>query len=298
MSQSNSFDSAWKEIFDVYFKQFVDLCWEEKYSEIDWAKGYKMLDKELIKIARNAPSKNRVIDKLIQVYRKNGEEAWVLIHLEVQGSYDSDFEERMFIYRYRLHDLYRKPIASMAVLTDSNVAWRPSSYRMELWDSYIETRFVTIKLLDYSNRIPELEASTNPFASVILAQLSAMEKQEPVERLISKLELTKRLYKQGLGKDYILNLYKFIDWIMALPPELELKYHQAIEEMEEELEMAYSTTAERVGQRRLTLSLFERRFDDVPEIYRLKIQQAALESLVEWCSRLQSAKTVEAVFEE
>lgn len=35
------------------------------------------------------------MDKLVKFYRKDGTEAFVIIHIEVQGDKDKDFEERM-----------------------------------------------------------------------------------------------------------------------------------------------------------------------------------------------------------
>jgi len=44
-----------------------------------------------------------------------------------------------------------------------------------------------------------------------------------------------------------LSLYQFIDWLMVLPRELSVKFHDTIKEYEEEKKMAYITTAEKIG---------------------------------------------------
>ena len=142
-------DTPWKTILDVYFEQFMAYCWPEKHAEVDWSKGYKMLDKELSKIARNAPIGNRVVDKLVELHLKNGQVSGILFHLEIQGRSECTFEERMFIYRYRLRDLYNKPIASLAVLIDKSKRWRPGVFKEEFWGTSIEMRFKIIKLIDY-----------------------------------------------------------------------------------------------------------------------------------------------------
>ena len=313
------FDSPWKEILDIYFKDFIHYCWPEKYSQIDWKKGYKMLDKELNRIARNAPVGNKVVDKLVEFYCLNGKETYVLLHLEVQGSSKQDFEERMFIYRYRLWDLHRKPIASLAILIDGNKHWRPGLYRDSFWDSHIEMRFPIIKLLDYRSRIDELENSTNPFAHVILAQLAALDNQEPEAKLTTKIRLTRRLYSLGWLKNDILNLYSFIDWVMALPSELELEYYKSIEDYErEELHMKYVTSAERIGMQRgmekgmekgmeegmkkgestLLLRQLRRKFRQIPTIYIDKIEAADPETLLKWGESILDAEAVEEVFKD
>lgn len=56
------FDTAWKDVLDIYFEQFIAYCWPDRYHEIDWSCGYKNLDKELSKIAKGAPIGNLTIN--------------------------------------------------------------------------------------------------------------------------------------------------------------------------------------------------------------------------------------------
>jgi len=59
-------------------------------------------------------------------------------------------------------------------------------------------RFPTVKLLDYRARWAELEASQNPFATVVMAHLKAQETQADSEaRKAAKWQLLRRLYEQG-----------------------------------------------------------------------------------------------------
>jgi len=66
-----------------------------------------------------------VVDKLVKVFLLSGREKWVLIHIEVQGYPDADFEERMFIYYYCIFDKYKTKVVSLAILTDVNKKYRP-----------------------------------------------------------------------------------------------------------------------------------------------------------------------------
>ena len=54
----------------------------------------------------------------MRVHTLEGAEAWVLVHIEVQGDEDADFAKRMYIYNYRIFDRYDRRVASLAVLTD------------------------------------------------------------------------------------------------------------------------------------------------------------------------------------
>ncbi len=192
-SAHRAFDSPWKKILDRYFKDFMELCWPKHYEEVDWSKGYKMLDKELSKIDKNAAVGDRTVDKLVEIHCKSGEMTYLILHLEIQRTASADFTQRMLRYRYRLRDLYDKPIASIAVLIDTNPTWRPQVYREELWGSWLEMGFPIIKVMDYQARVAELERSTNPFAVVLLAQLAANQKSDA--RLPSKSALTRLLYQ-------------------------------------------------------------------------------------------------------
>src|SRR3990167_3798652 len=192
----NQSDVAWKEILDAYFKDFVEYCLPELHELINWKKQWNSLDKELQAITKGADSGTRLLDKLFKVYLKDGREQWVLVHLEVQGKQDDDFPKRMFIYGYRIYDKYQQPVVSCAILTDDQKEWRPQRYKVGLAGSYLSGEFLIVKLMDYESKLAELEVSTNPFASIIIAQLAALKaKTLPHgERKQIKFTLTRRLF--------------------------------------------------------------------------------------------------------
>jgi hypothetical protein len=55
------------------------------------------------------------------------------------------------------------------------------------------------------------------------------------------------LYDRGLDRQDILNLYKFIDWLMLLPKGLEKTLWNELKIFEEERKVTYVTTGERIG---------------------------------------------------
>jgi hypothetical protein len=245
----NEQDTAWKEVLDAYLKDCLDYCLPELSLLIDWGKPFTSLDKELQAITRGNEAGKRLLDKLFKVHLKNGQEQWILIHLEVQGKPDNTFPKRMFIYGYRIYDKYQKPLVSCAILTDANKRWRPSHYEINFAGSYLRSGFLVVKLIDYEDKLSELEASRNPFASVILSQLAALKAQgrTGVQRKKVKFELTKRLYDKGFNKSEISNIYKFIDWLIGLPEPLEIEYLQDVYSLEESKQMPYISTAEKLG---------------------------------------------------
>jgi hypothetical protein len=158
----SEYDSPWKESLEVYFEPFLSLCFPAVHREIDWSKGYVSRDKELQKLLAESETGKRIVDKLIQVWRKSGAEAWILIHVEVQSQPEARFAERMFVYYYRLRDRYNRRVVSLAVLGDERASWRPDRYRHELCGCELEFRFPIVKLIDYAEHTEELEQTDNP----------------------------------------------------------------------------------------------------------------------------------------
>ena len=76
------------------------------YCQIDWSRGYTFLEQELHAITQDAELGQRYVDKLVRVTRRNGQEDWLYLHLEVQGSAQAEFAKRMFVYNYRIFDRY------------------------------------------------------------------------------------------------------------------------------------------------------------------------------------------------
>jgi hypothetical protein len=250
MPDHDDFDSPWKEILGDYFQEFMAFFFPEIAEEIDWTKEYEALDKELHQITRDADMGSRLADKLLKVWKKNGQETWVLVHVEVQAQEEKGFGHRVYVYNYRIHDLYNRPVVSLAVLADDNPRWHVSSYEQSLWGCVNTLRFPTVKILSYKDRWEFLESSPNRFAIVVMAHLRTMETQKDHEsRLRDKLTLSKSLYRRGWTRQEITDLYRFIDWIMRLPEGSEQIYHKELLRFEKEVKMPYVTTAERFGMK-------------------------------------------------
>lgn len=191
-------DTPWKDTLESYFEEFIAFFFPQAYREIAWSRGFEFLDKELQQVVRDAELGRRLVDKLVKISRQDGEEAWVLIHIEVQSQQETDFAERMFVYNYRIYDRYRRSVASLAVLGDESSKWRPNQFDYELFGCDMRFRFPVVKLLDYQQEWSALEASRNPFTTVVMAHLKALEtRQNRNQRLQWKLALTRRLYEQG-----------------------------------------------------------------------------------------------------
>lgn len=285
------FDTPWKDALENYFEEFIAFFFPQAHRQIDWSQGFEFLDKELQQVVQDAELGKRLVDKLVKIYRHGGEEAWVLIHIEVQSQQESKFAERMFVYNYRIYDRYRRSVASLAVLGDESSKWRPNQFDYELFGCDVRFRFPAVKLLDYQQQWSALEASRNPFATVVMAHLTALEtRSNNNQRLQSKLALTRRLYEQGFKRQDIINLFKFIDWVINLPKELQQRFDQQLSQYEEGLRMPYIINIERRAIRQGLLQGIELGLE-------LKFGTSGLDLLSE-INEIEDLKLLETIFNQ
>ncbi|MBF0165816.1 MAG: DUF4351 domain-containing protein [Magnetococcales bacterium] len=314
-SQPTEYDSPWKEILKAYFKNFLEFFLPEAHDGINWQRDPEFLDKELDRITKEALAKNRRVDLLVKAWLLTGEEFWVLIHVEVQGDRDPEFAERMYTCQHRAYDLHRKPVVGLAILADEDPSWRVSEYRQEIFGSEVVYKFNAVKLIDYLDHLSDLETSDNPFAIVTLAHLRAKQtKNQPEVRYREKMGIVRGLRHRGFNHQAIIDLCRFIDWVLSLPEKLDDQFWEEQSNFEENQEMQYVTSVERKGEERgiligeqrgerkgeanILTRLLQRRFGTVPAWANEKIAKADLSSLEEWSLRFVDAQSLDDIFSD
>ncbi len=263
------YDGAWKEGVEQYFEPFLTFFFPQIYSEIDWTRGYEFLDQELQQLMRESEVGKQFVDKLIKVWLSDGKETWLLIHLEIQSQVDAGFPKRMFSYHYRIFDRYNQEVVSLAILGDSQASWRPQEYSYGRWGCRLSLQFPTVKLLDYEPRWSELEQSDNPFAVLVMAHLRTQATTKDLtSRLRWKLSLIKQMYELGYSRDKIIQLFRLIDRLMTLPPDLDWSFKTELQHFEDERQMTYITSIERLGiaqtLQQSIIKIIRTRFQDAP----------------------------------
>ncbi|MEI6234339.1 MAG: hypothetical protein WCT04_14905 [Planctomycetota bacterium] len=200
-NKSEDYDNPWKEILAKRFELLMHFFFPVAAAEINWKRKPEFLDKEFRAVTKHARTGKRNADALIKVFLKNGSERWVLIHIEVQAQPDPNFAERMYIYNYRIFDLYKKRVASFAILADEDEDWRPTSFEYELWGTRAGLHFATAKLTDFRNDVDALLKHENPFALVVLAHLKTQDtRNNEGERFRWKKTLFRNLLRFGMAK--------------------------------------------------------------------------------------------------
>jgi hypothetical protein len=240
------YDELWKDVVENLFPHFINLIAPDFYLNVDWSKPIIFLDDELRQISPASEETKRYVDRLACVWMLDGEEQWVLIHVEVQGYRDPGFSKRMFIYFYRIFDKFNRDILSIAVFSDPIKGYKPDRFNYQFYGCRLEFQYRTYKVMEQDDE--ELKRSDNPFALVVLAAKKSMESRGDEEkRFRFKRELVRLMLEKGYGREEILHLFRFLDGVLALADVEKEKMIYNELRSEEVSEVAYITNFERLA---------------------------------------------------
>jgi hypothetical protein len=296
------FDSPWKDILEQYLEAFLQFFFPTLHAQVDWSRGYEFLDKELQKVVREAVTKSRRVDKLVKVWLKNQEEVFLYIHVEIQGQVEANFAQRMFIYHYRLYDRYGAQVMSLAILRDDRADWQPQHYSYENFGCELSFRFPIVKLLNYNQQWADLERSHNPFAHVVRVHLKGLETQtNPQQRLDWKIKLYQSLCESHYQPQKILELFRFLDWVLVLPEPLTIKFDKFVQQYEEAKSMRYVTSIERLGiqrgiQQGIQQGILQTAREDVIKVLQIRFPKVP-EQLINQINQLEAQEKLSQLLE-
>ena len=164
-------DILWKWLLEWVVDDLLRFVFADADLVFDLERSFGFLDKELAEMYPEPDKKTdvRFVDKLVKVYRKDGGEEWVLIHIEVQDNTKAEdrplFPERMFRYFYRCLDRHRKPVAAIAIFCGPDGKELGNTYQYDFMGTRLQYTYNALRVLDYSDE--ELGNSKNPFASYL-----------------------------------------------------------------------------------------------------------------------------------
>ena len=283
-----SYDELWKDAVENLFPHFIKLTVPDFYSNVNWSKPLIFLDDELRQISPASEETTRYVDRLVRVWMLDGEERWVLIHVEIQGYREKEFSKRMFIYFYRIYDKFKRDILSMAVFADPSAGYKPDTFSYQFYGCRLEFQYRTYKVMEQDDE--ELKRSDNPFALVVLAAKRNLKSRGDEEkRFRFKRELVRLMLEKGYGREEILAVFRFLDGVLALT-DLEKERIIYNEFRSKEVEkVAYITNFERLAiekgmkegkqigmlqdARELLLDALDEKFGVVSEIVQGRLQE-------------------------
>jgi hypothetical protein len=139
----------------------------------------------------------------------------------------------------------------------------------------VSLKFPTVKLLDYEARWSELEASTNPFAIIVMAHLKTKATTRKLQqREHWKWTLIRGLYERGLEREQIIKLFEIIDRMMTLPSELQQSLDSKIKQFEEERTMPLLSNMELRG---MEIGALQNRHYDIKTVLTVRFGEISSE---------------------
>lgn len=245
-----TFTSVWKETLVNYFQPFMALFFPDILRDFAPRRGFERLDEKLLEIAVEPELADLEADSVIRVWGLDGEEVWLTIHFEVDGTAKADFIRQMFIINSGLFDRHHRTVASLLIVGDDNPERPPYQFGYELLGTKLEFKPRTLKLVDHRVDLATLEGKLNPVAVVAYAYRKAIETaNDERARRRAKVELVKALHAREMRSGQICQLYRLIDGMLGLPESQAERAWQELCDFESEIGRPYITTPEDVGHK-------------------------------------------------
>ena len=221
-------DGLWKKIIGELFEDFLLFFAPELHEHVDFTMEPDFLQQELFQEVVDKKKGRRMADQLVKVHLKDGEEKWILVHVEVQSEHEKDFPERMFQYFYRIYDRYKQNIVALAIMTSSYQSEIPSDFRYNYFGTTLHYTYTNYKIVDYDYKA--LQNSEKLFSKIILAAKYMHEtKNEDRKRYLFKRKLMREIVRnQQYSRTAVQAVLHFVDYLLRLPEELSWQLSEKI----------------------------------------------------------------------
>jgi len=248
-------DILWKVVMEEVFDDLLRFIFPDADQVYDLDRGFEFLDKELAEMYPEPDKKTetRHADKLVKVFNREGQEEWVLCHIEIQGQTKKKdrplFADRMVRYFIRIWDRYQKPISAVAVFTGHDGKKMPARFEYEYRKTRLLYEYHTISILDFTD--DELEKSNNPFAQVVIAaRMSLMEGKIPeLDLLDRKVLIASKLLRKGFPQRKIRAILIFLkSYVLFVDPKMNRIFTERIQSQDKNNVMGIDEYMKEVGK--------------------------------------------------
>lgn len=206
-------DTLWKGVIEEFAPDVVKFAFPQYEHLFDLNRKIEFLDAFLASIRLESESKNRVADKLLKVFLKDGTSMCLLVRLESQDDTDKDFARKMFLYYCRILDTFKESVTLLVIYTGRNKSGQINEYRTDSHSPKVYFRFNKLSLIDHK---PEFfRSSGNAFGFVLEAARRALEpvSKDEDDRIIlaSKIDMMRYYLSSGLAPEKIRVIYDFVN---------------------------------------------------------------------------------------
>jgi hypothetical protein len=263
------FDTYWKEILDL-IEPATRFFLPALHQQVDWSIDYISLEQELRNLYERKKGRVKRTDKLFRFKLLNGEDHYLLFHLEAEAFPTATFPKRMFDYFIWLRYKYSNtPITMLAIFVGESPVKPLHSYSVDCFGTECTLKYNTFSVATQTEQ--QLLQSDNPFALVILANLYVIQSKGNVElRMHLKRKLLNHLATMNYSYEKFKKLFNFAVFFMTLPPEKEKKVIQFMSKQAQAQPQAkpqkltYAQQAEAYGTN-LFETLFKAKYGQTPE---------------------------------
>ncbi len=167
-------DILLKSAFEEAFPDLLRFFFVDADAIFQMDKGFEFMDKELRELFPELEKSggSRYVDMLAKTYLKNGNEEWILIHIEIEGGDTKNFGRRMFQYYYRILDRFEVEVAALAVFTGDSKQKVPYTYEKDFLGTRLKYEYNSYHILEHTEQ--QLLAMDNPFALIVLSAQKAL----------------------------------------------------------------------------------------------------------------------------
>jgi hypothetical protein len=223
------FDGIWKTIIADFFQDFMAFFLPAIHAQIDYTVPFEFLEQELYHIMETFGYTKRITDKLVKVHLKTGEARWILLHLEVQSYFETDFNKRMFLLYSWIYGKFDQDIAALAIYTGIKVPAQFHYFEKNVFDTKLRYDFNTYRVMQQDEAA--LIASDNIFALFVLANQYVNQTREE-SKYPERMRLKQQIFELALAKKIDLEktwrFLIFVHKIMLLPNDLKPLFDQFV----------------------------------------------------------------------
>lgn len=212
-------DGLWKVLIELFFYPMLERGIPALYKDADLNMPPKFLDKELIEIKGDEDDLpiigKSIADFLVSVTLKDGNERWVLLHIEVQGSGGGNLPFRMYFYKSRIFSKYKHDSTALAIITDKRPLGEQDFFESELYGAKLTYRYNNLVVCEQDEE--KLVSSDNPFDLVLLAAKRALQcDKDEYRKFVYLKELSAILKERGWSIQEKRKLLLFCERIINL----------------------------------------------------------------------------------
>ncbi len=202
------YDGLWKDAIERFLPRLLERVLPDLYADVDFSVKPEFLSNELRDVAQSDNNPAVYVDELIRLTLKNGGDAWILLHIEVQGPGGDAISGRMFNYMTLIYAHHKAMPVALAILTSRRPSEVIGEYSV---DNHYGTKLsYTYNCFEvYAQDDDKMLQSNNPFDLIFYA-VKNTSKNSQKKKYVLLLNLAKILASKGWSEADRRDLFSFI----------------------------------------------------------------------------------------